>query len=34
MMGTDRVRREGGRKVVPLSRRVQGTSVHPFLAAK
>ena len=34
MMGTERVRREGGRKVVPLSRRVHGTSVHPFLAAK
>ncbi len=34
MMGTERVRREGGRKVVPLSRQVQGTSVHPFLAAK
>lgn len=34
MMGTDRVRREDGRKVVPLSRRVQGTSVHPCLAAK
>lgn len=34
MMGTERVRREGGRKVGPLSKWVQGTSVHPFLAAK
>lgn len=33
MMGTERVRRDGGGEVEPLSRRVQGTSVHPFLAA-
>lgn len=35
MMGTDWVRREGGRRqAVPLSRRVHGTSAHPVLAAK
>lgn len=34
MMGTDRVRKVGGSKGAPLSRRVHGTSVHPFLAAK
>lgn len=34
MMGTERVCKEDGRKFGPLSRRVQGTSVQPFLAAK
>lgn len=34
MIGTDRARREGGGKVVSLSRRVQGTSVQPFLPGK
>lgn len=34
MIGTDRARREGGKKAVPLSRRVHGTSVQPFLPGK
>lgn len=34
MIGTDRARREGGKKAGPLSRRVQGTSVQPFLPGK
>lgn len=34
MIGTDRARREGGKKAVPLSRCVQVTSVQPFLPGK